>query len=655
MAPGGPIQPHSRLIDPATIQSVRLIAAAAFLLAALTSGLYFTGSGANLVILALAMAALLAALACVGPVGIARTLDDNPWGPGLALGMLAYLVIAYRLSVSPDSSFAASWVLASGPLVFVCGSAVVRDPSSFRAITLCIGAVVTALAMYSAIRFVLFGERAHEPLVDPNNYSTLLYLTWIPLVHWYLARGWRGRTSSGGVMAVVLASSFVLLLAIIATRSRTSLLIVAGAFAVWIACAAAWRVSWTGLLANGVAAGAAFVVAGIVNSLTDASAKGLEFGGGLSTREELVRAALAMFGQHPMGVGVFCFPLLYPMFRSTLEQETAGLFVHNDYVQLLAEGGVPMLILLLVFVAAVLVRGWKLARLGPSDTRFEQLGVALALAACGAHASVNFVFYSLPLCILVGLLAASLFAIPLGGVSKVRNSRGVPRIAIIGMICLGWIMWLYLALDVAIVGVFQNQPTLGLASPIRANEHRMLEFARIAQRLNGNRGVPALGEAVLLYRATREEPDSKYLREQTYEQFHRALSVDPWNSLGYVRFAQFLEEFPQQGGPAPGESTEQLLVSAISVDRLFVPALDALLEHYAATSQEPKGYALLRNVVYPWMPTLRRNDPDATRRYFDLLEKFASAGGDSKFLDELKERRAQINQIVPRPQIYRSS
>jgi hypothetical protein len=509
--------------------------------------------------------------------------------------------------------------------------------------------------MHSAARFVLFGERAHEPLVDPNNYSTLLYLTWIPLVHWHLARGWRGRASGGGMTTIVLVASFVLLLAIIATRSRTSLLVVAGAFAVWAACAAIWRVSWVGLFANGAVAAAAFVVAGLVNSLTDASAKGLEFSSGISTREELLRAALAMFAQHPMGIGVFCFPLLYPMFRSTLEQETAGLFVHNDYVQLLVEGGAPMLILLLVFVAVVWARGWKLARLGPTDPRFQELGVALALTACSAHAAVNFVFYSLPLCILVGILAARLFAVPLTAPTKARNSPGVPQIAIIGSICVGWIMWLYLALDVAIVGVFQNQPTLGLTTPIRADAHRMLEFARVAQRLNGDRGIPALGEAVLLYRAAREEPDSLYLREQTYEQFHRALSVDPWNSLGYLRFAQFLEEFPRQGGPAPGESTEQLLLSAISVDRLFVPALDALLEHYAATSQEPKAYALLRNVVYPWMPTLRRNDPDATRRYFDLLEKFASAGGDSKFLTELKERRVQINQIVPRPQNYRSS
>ena len=114
----------------------------------------------------------------------------------------------------------------------------------------------------------------------------------------------------------------------------------------------------------------------------------------------------------------------------------------------------------------------------------------------------------------------------------------------VGSIVVGWVMWLYLALDVAIVGVFQNQPTLGLATPIRADEHRMLEFARVAQRLNGNRGIPALGEAILLYRAARAEPDSRYLREQTYEQFHRALIRRSLEFVGIRAFCAVSRRVP---------------------------------------------------------------------------------------------------------------
>jgi hypothetical protein len=180
----------------------------------------------------------------------------------------------------------------------------------------------------------------------------------------------------------------------------------------------------------------------------------------------------------------------------------------------------------------------------------------------------------------------------------------------------------------------------------------MLEFARFAQRMNGDRGIPALGEAILLYRAARGEPDSRYLREQTYAQLHRAIEVDPWNTQAYVRLAQFLNEFPPPGGRAPGESDEELLLSAIGLDPLFVPALDQLIQYYADTHQEPRIYALLRNVVYPWMPTLRRNDPGASDRYFDLLETFASAAGDSTFLAEVKRSRSEVVQLAPREQDY---
>jgi hypothetical protein len=90
------------------------------------------------------------------------------------------------------------------------------------------------------------------------------------------------------------------------------------------------------------------------------------------------------------------------------------------------------------------------------------------------------------------------------------------------------------------------------------------------------------------------------------------------------------------------------LLSAIVLDPLFVPGIDLLLRHYAATSQESKGYALLRNVVYPWITRLRQDDPNASDRYFDRLDAYAAAAGDSAFRAELKEQRASLASIAPK-------
>jgi O-antigen ligase len=632
----------------------RATTAAVLLIGSFLASLVFYGPAVNLLVLAIVVALLLLALVCVGSGGLKDLLAGNGAGLGLSIAIIASLIIAYRLSLSPDNSFSASWVLAAGPIAFLCFSSVGLNPASRRLVVISGLLIVVVLAMISSIRFVLFGERAHQPMVDPNHYGMLMYLVWIPLVHWHVARGWQNDLTIAPRLlhGAVLSASFLLTLSVIATHSRTSQLIVFGALAGWALMATFRRVSWRWLLAHVAVVAAAYGVEFVVATVSDVSSKGLEFGSGLSIRHELIRAALAMFAQHPLGVGIFCFPLLYPSFRSILEQETAGLFVHNDYVQLLVEGGIPLVALLLLFIGLVLRRSLRLIRLPDADPRFAALGVGIALIAACTHALVNFVFYSLSLNIFIGIIAATFFVDRLDKRIAPKEPIRIPAGAFIAGVLAAWTMWLYLVLDVAVVGVFQDQPTFGLLSSIRGDEPRMIRFSRVAQRMNGSRGIPALGEAVLLYRAARAEPESRYLRDATYRQFHRAIEVDPWNPLIYVRFSQFLDEFGQTGQRSPGESDEDLLLSAIGLDPIFVPALDQLLLHYASTSQESKRYSLLRRWIYPWMQILRRNDPGASDRYFELLEGYASAQGDGTFLAELNSRRAELADVAPKPQAY---
>jgi O-antigen ligase len=557
---------------------------------------------------------------------------------------LVYLVLCYHLSISPDDSFAASWVLAATPLAFVGATVIEDDRTSRRWLLGAPLAITLLLAMSSALRFVLFGERAQAPLVDPNNYAALMYLAWIPLVHRDLTRGWSGRARSVRLQFGVFAASFVLVLAIVATRSRTALVLVAGCLALWFAIALAHRARTNKVWAHVAVASAAWCVGLVVNHLTDATLKGLQFEGGLAVRAALVRSAWAIWTEHPLGIGIFCFPLLYHSVRATSEQDTAGLFVHNDYVQFLVEGGVPLLLLLIAFVVVVTRRSLDLARLGIADRRFADLGFGIAIAAASAHAFVNFVYYSLPLDILVGIFAARLFGVRATGSTQPQLPTGGVRLTAIGL-GVGWLMWAYLALDVVTAGVFQGQPSLGLTSSIGSDPQRMLAFARVAQTLNGNRGIPALAEGMLLHRLAEAEPNSRYLPEAANRAFQRALAVDPWNTMAYVRYAQFLRRFP---GANPGQSSDELLLSAVAFDPTFSPAIDELVEGYERAGTPSKAYGLLRNVVYPWMRTLRRNDPQACERYLVALQAYARATHDAVFLAELDARRVELSAITPR-------
>ncbi len=259
----------------------RLIAASLLLTLAVAVSLLFQGITTNLVYLGLTAAALLAAIACVGTSAIAARLDTNRWSFALALAMLGYLIIAYRFSIRADNSFGASWVLAAGPLAFIGGSVAMQNATARRLLAISISTLVIALAAVSSVRFALFGERAHQPLDDPNNYATLMYLVWIPLAHRYLAKGWSGEKTTPVGHACVLASSFVLVFALIATRSRTAMVIVGGALVLWIAIAVFRRTAWKRLFALTGAVGLALIVSIAVTTLTDALAKGLELGGGL--------------------------------------------------------------------------------------------------------------------------------------------------------------------------------------------------------------------------------------------------------------------------------------------------------------------------------------------------------------------------------------
>src|SRR5512139_4341045 len=105
----------------------RLTAASLLLTLAVAVSFVFQGTTTNLLYLGLAAGALLGALVCVGPGAISERLAANRWAMALTLAMLGYLILAYRLSISPDSSFGASWVLAAAPLAFVSGSAVMQN------------------------------------------------------------------------------------------------------------------------------------------------------------------------------------------------------------------------------------------------------------------------------------------------------------------------------------------------------------------------------------------------------------------------------------------------------------------------------------------------------------------------------------------------
>jgi hypothetical protein len=312
---------------------------------------------------------------------------------------------------------------------------------------------------------------------------------------------------------------------------------------------------------------------------------------------------------------------------------------------MLAEGGVLLAALpLAMAIGAVraVANGLRAAVDAPS---FDRLGAALAVTAACAHALVNFVFYTLSLGILIGLLAAAM-------VDRAPNeARALPiaRIGIVGAIAFGWLAWSYLALDLVTVAVFQGQRGVPFSETIRNDPAKQLRYARFAQRLNPDRGIPALGEAMLLVRQS--DAAGGALDADTLACFRSAIVVDPWNPLGYIALADFVAKRGDRLPLHDDESPTALLFKALAIDPVNVVAIDQLLALNRRNGRLGDSYALFRNIVFPWLELLKRQDDKAADRYLDEMMDLAVRVGDSAFAEAITQKRAALDRVAPK--VYR--
>ncbi len=485
---------------------------------------------------------LLALPALLGPLGvliftsagrIERLRGD---APVLFYGCLAaiVLVIGHHLlfSRAPDTSFVPSVVLACLPL-WTLVVALLKAP---RQLWIMISALVTVFAVLSAFEFVFTRQRAHAPLRDPGNYATLLYLIWLP---WLIAL--IGTKLNGRERALYVSLFLLMVLALLATHLRFAMLLVAGVPVLLLL--GWWRYRLT--VANVRAPLAAIAAAFVLYLLLGSSGASAAFAGGeanapgpdprmllwASTWQAIVQEG----GLH--GVGLATFAELYPQFRSPHEQATAGIVVHNDLLQLMLEGGlwlfVPMALFYLVTGVALLRELFRDG--GPS----WRLGWLLALALAMLHATINFVFYVLPLVLLAAILAGLIFgakgdaaATPAPGAGAKGLRAAAPVLLVLNI---GWML-----LDITTSGLTRGYHQAPLSAYLEANDARLMRYAQLAQTLNPRRGDPVRIEARLLAKRFFAAPSSA-AAVQADLAYQKTIELQPWNPGPYLEHADFLD------------------------------------------------------------------------------------------------------------------
>lgn len=608
--------------------------AVALLALAFTAACFFYGVGYNLLFLLVCVVCTLVAAGVAGSSALVSRAAAAPFAALLALyALVALLLVQLVFSISPESSNAPSWIIALLPIWFFVANAVSRQ--SWLWLTL-VG-LVTLIAVIAFGRFLLSAQRAYDPLADTGNLGAMLYLMWIPVTHWLLVRCWYGPRWP---WLLPLLTIFTLLCTtpLFATASRAAQALAVAAVAGWFVLALVRRVSvmpvvWVAL---SVAAGFALFYLRSPELLVAMADTG-EGAAVQDQRAAMLNAAWqAWQAQGWWGSGIFTFSLLYPMYRSFADQSSVGLYVHNDFVQLLLEGGVLLALPLLLVVLAVGFRCLKSLHPRTTVGELQCLGGCWALAALFAHGMVNFVFYTPALAILAGAVAAW----------SVSHRRPQPPSADDKRGFFGWLFGLvlgvvavaYLALDVANLSVFSGQPGFGLTDRYRATPADQLRFARLSERLNGDRGLPVLGQALLLQAQLREKPDSEYLQEQTIDSFRRALQKDPWNPDGYLHFSNHL----LQGRIVTEETPEALLKQALAINPKHVPCILALVNYYDLVGEPDSAYALLRQHAYPWLDHISQQSPKQLEQLFSELGRRALLVKDQAFFEELRNTRERL-------------
>lgn len=623
-----------RKIDARTMFAL-LCGTAAFVLT-----LLFYGVATNLVMLATAASLLAAGLIAKG---VPKELPQST----LLKTLLATLVLTYvqLFSMSPDSSF---------PVVWIFGLAVLGSMYALglgdaqRLLWKGVASVVLLLAALSAFRLISTGDRPGAPLTDHNNYAALLYVVLFPIAHSLLLKAWSGKQDGtwwAGLFAIALLS-FV----IAGTGSRAALLVLCGAATFWIVFTLSNRLSFWPLflvLASGLFGVTCFEAAMKPEVM---AAPGVEsLAGGVSIRATLIDAALQMYRGHELtGIGPLVFPLLYRQVRGAADEDTAGLFVHNDYVQLFVEGGpllVAPLVMLLFWVSVALFRALSRAR---SVDSVANVGYVLSLAALLVHAAANFVVYSAVLSLVIGLLVARLAwsnQVPASIGAVVYRKVLIAPSALLGAVALS-LLWL----DVAIAVVLQGQPAAPFGSRIDFAPEAQLRFANVAQELNPRRGLPLLATAVFSDQKSATSP-SPETAEKLLGAYRDAMAADPWNTGAWLVFRDFVLRNPGVAHMlADSEHPSAITQEILRLDPIFVSAIEARLQELIVPDAiETKRLQLgfLAEHVGPRLTWLARQQPDAASHYVEVLIANAGTTAERTRWEFVKQQLLAIEPNVP--------
>lgn len=561
-----------------------------------------------------------------------------PAGPlaWLVIAHFAWLFMATRFSTVPWTSEWFAWILGLSPLAYLVGCLI--SPGILWWVGLLIWPLF--LATWATVQFLQGADRASGPFADFNAFGAVLYLFAIPLAA-ALCDPRRSRKQ----LLLGYAALGLCCLALFATKSRgaTIVLLLFGAAGLWASRRAFGDIRMrAGLVAAVVLA--AYAVAKIAPASMTFRTANLSHDPSMQYRYMMWRSAWTAWLDHPwLGTGLGTYRLQYMHYRLPTEIGTSGDLAHNDYLQLLMEGGPITLLFLIAWgIAALWVAGRLLRQLkkkqGVEKQSETAFACALILSVLGLflHAGVNFIFYVAPLSLLSGLYLARATAVAYPGAITRVVRLPIGRTFAIGAWSFGSLL-----IVASLLFDWSASLILGTARPEFAWLQRFsaisapaMERYRIANLIAAIKpsNVPAqreltLATAELAHRANEGSAARSLWARESLEYAKVWLKVSQGNPFVYQVAGQLLWQYPfliQYAAPLPADP-EACLRTAI--DRYHAHPLNyILLSAYLQEQGRPLDALRVLHSALPWIGVAVANE--------EILENWLQLANEGRALGQ---------------------
>lgn len=369
------------------------------------------------------------------PASLWSSLDGRSGYLEMMAGVGIQRPLALPLSLAPDATKVS--LLAAIPLVAAFAAGFAADVKQLRIILrvlvgsalvqIVIGLLQAGGGTGSGLNFGADGGRPIGTFANPNhlaNYVAMalaayVWLAWLKVTKRRGSHARQHAHSGGRTLTIAIAGAVLLLAGVLMTRSRGAVL-----SGVPAAAGAAIVTLWLGsslrslrtilfLVAGAVAVGVALVGYEAVATRLDVSRMAAD------ASYRTIQAATTLEGAWhfwPWGSGWGTYYEVYPRFQPASLVGTAD-YAHHDYAQMLFEGGVFAVLLMLAFGWLAVTRLVELIRIARREGRFGREEMACALCGLGLlgfllHSFVEFNMH-IPANAIVASLLAGVYLRPL--------------------------------------------------------------------------------------------------------------------------------------------------------------------------------------------------------------------------------------------------